>query len=173
MGACGINQTPEQERVKVIGLGEFQVTSDPNTVLVCLGLGSCVALCAYDPFQKVGGMAHMVLPSSSEGRNSGRDAKFVDQAIPLLLQGMEHLGAARLRMIVKMAGGAHMITAPGFNGMRNIGDRNAEATRAILATLGLRLQGEDTGGSHGRTVRLYVSSGRLTVSTAGGPSREL
>lgn len=157
----------------VVGLGEWAVSTDPNVTLVCLGLGSCVALCAYDPVAKIGGMAHFVLPASAEGRNAGPAAKFVDTGIPVLLREMERLGAARSRLVLKIAGGARMITAPGLNGALNIGDRNVASARATLAALGLRITAEDTGGTGGRTVRLQVGTGMLTVSAAGKPGRPL
>jgi chemotaxis protein CheD len=118
-------------------------------------------------------MAHLVLPDSGEARNSGNGAKFVDKGIPLLLERMEELGAARTRIVFKMAGGAHMLTAPGLDGRFNIGERNVEAAMATLSRLGLRLKANDTGGNRGRTVRFHVGSGRLTVSTAGEAACEL
>ncbi len=48
-----------------------------------------------------------------------------------------------------------------------IGDRNIEAVQAQLKKLGLQAKAEDLGGNNGRTVRLDVESGRVTVVTAG------
>lgn len=162
-----------QEKTIVVGLGELHVTRDADATLVCLGLGSCIALCAYDPVSRVAGMAHLVLPDSREGRDARRSAKFVDIGVPLLLEEMERLGAMRSRLILKIVGGAHMISSPSPNGVLNIGDRNAEAVRALLSSLGLPLQAADTGGNRGRTARLSVATGQLTVSTAGVSSYEL
>jgi chemotaxis protein CheD len=168
MTATGLAET-----TVVVGLGEWTVSTDPRTTLVCLGLGSCVALCAYDPVAKVAGLAHFVLPTSAEGRSAGPGAKFVDTGIPLLIGEMERLGAARSRLVLKIVGGARMITAPGVNGALNIGDRNVASARSTLAGLGLRIAAEDTGGVRGRTVRLNVGTGTLTVSAAGEPGRPL
>lgn len=158
----------------VLGLGQHRVAKGEDTVLVCLGLGSCVSIGAYDPVSKVGGMAHMVLPSSSEGRTNGQpNAKFVDWAIPMLIEEMKELGALKSRLIIKIVGGAQMVNAQGNIGVLQIGDRNVEATKAILAELGLPLHGEATGGKHGRTARLYLDSGMFCVSIAGGDTNEL
>ena len=166
-------QSAVRGKLTVLGLGELHASDDPDDVLACIGLGSCVALCAYDPYARIGGMVHLVLPNSVEGRTNGSDAKFVNLGIPLLLQRMETLGAIRRRTAVKLVGGAHMIVVPGFEKMPNIGDRNVEAARIMIASLGLKLCGGDIGGNRGRTVRLFVASGQLTVSTAGGPSVEI
>ena len=166
-------QNGQQETNIVIGLGQLRVARRANTVLACLGLGSCVAICAYDPVTKVGGMAHLVLPQSSEGHSMEPSPKFVDCGIAMLLEEMEQLGAKRSRLIVKIVGGAHMIRTPGRDGLFNIGERNVKAARTVLADLGLPLRAADTGGRHGRTVRFYLDSGKLVVSAVGGVSHEL
>jgi chemotaxis protein CheD len=166
-------QGERQRTDVVVGLGQLHVAKGDDTVLVCLGLGSCVGLSAYDPVSKVGGMAHMVLPSSSEGHSGAPSPKFVDCAVPMLIERMIQFGALKSRLIIKIVGGAQMVNANGRIGVLNIGDRNVEAAKAALAALGLPLHGADTGGSHGRTARLYLSSGTLQVSTVGGVSREL
>jgi chemotaxis protein CheD len=166
-------QQTQQRADIVLGLGELRAARGEDTVLISLGLGSCVALCAYDPVSKVGGMAHMVLPRSSEGRSDGRNSKFVDHAIPMLIEEMLELGAIKSRMIVKITGGGQMIATQSRNGLLDIGDRNVESTRAVLADLGLSVQADETGGTHGRTARLYLGSGKLLVSAVGGASREL
>jgi chemotaxis protein CheD len=169
-----MTQAVPQERVIDVGLGELHVTDDVDAVLVARGLGSCVAVCAYDPKRMVGAMAHVVLPHSGQGRRTGGSAKFADEGIPLLLQRMEQLGAARSRIILKIVGGSQVIAFPGPNStVANIGEQNTQAARAILTSLGLRLRGDDTGGNRGRTVRLCVGSGRLVVWTIGGSSYEV
>lgn len=115
----------------------------------------------------------MVLPSSDQSKSNERSPKFVDCAIPMLIEEMVQLGAIRSRLIIKITGGAQMVKAIGAVGVLNIGDRNAEVTKAVLADLGLRLHGADTGGTHGRTARLYLNSGQLLISIAGGTTHEL
>lgn len=158
----------------VLGLGQLRAAKGEDTVLVCLGLGSCVSIGAYDPVSKVGGMAHMVLPSSKEGLSNGQpNPKFVDCAIPMLIEQMQELGALKSRLIIKIVGGAQMVNANGDIGVLHIGDRNVEATKAILNELRLPPTAEVTGGTHGRTSRLYLGTGTFTVSIAGGDTNEL
>jgi chemotaxis protein CheD len=166
-------ETSSQRKVIQVGLGELHVTDDADAVLVVRGLGSCVAVCAHDPIRTVGGLLHTVLPHGSRGESAGWRAKFIDEGIPLLVQRMEELGAAKWRTIIKIVGGAKLFATSGVSGTASVGEQNAEAARSVLAGLGLRLRGEDTGGGKGRTVRLHVRSGRLVVSTIGGGSHEL
>lgn len=156
-----------------VGMGEAFAAKDPTTVLVAYGLGSCVGICLYDPIAKVGGMAHVMLPDSREGKISGASAKFADQAVPLLIKEVLALGASKARLIVKIAGGAQMIVAPGFVDRFNIGERNVTAVSKMLEAHSLKLSSADTGGNMGRTVQLFVHTGQVLVRTAGKDSREL
>lgn len=151
-----------------LGLGEWAVTTDPRAVLICLGLGSCVAFAAFDPSVPVAGMAHMVLPDSSAGRVSEvTPAKFVDLAVPLVLQAMVRQGARPEQVRVHLVGGASMLTNVARVSSMNIGERNAEAARTAVRAHGLRIAGEHLGGTHGRTVRLAIDTGEVSVTTAG------
>ena len=161
------------EGAVVLSLGEWAASDAPSDVLVCLGLGSCVALCLYDPLRSIGGMAHMVLPDSSARGAKSSGAKFVDVAVPLLLREMEAKGAGRARLRAHLIGGALMLQGAAFKATVNIGQRNAQAARAALRSAGVRVRGEELGGSNGRTVRLELATGRLTAATAGQASHEL
>lgn len=147
-----------------LGLGEWSVSSDLHTDLVCLGMGSCVAFVAHDPMAQVGGMAHMVLPDSTAGRASAAaPAKFVDLAIPLVLARLEAVGAVRGRLRIHLVGGAQMLQT---SLALNIGERNVAAADKVLGALRLRLTTRDVGGTHGRTVRLSVATGALDIRLA-------
>ena len=162
------------EKLVVVGLGELKLSSDPNEVLTCLGLGSCVCVAVYDHVRRAAGMVHIVLPSSTVSPGGSENAKFADVAVPRLLSEMSKLGASEQRVTVKVAGGAHMAKlGTGSGNILKIGERNIESTKALLRTAGVRVAGEDTGGGAGRTVRLYVNTGRVTVSTSGQEPRDL
>lgn len=157
-----------------VSLGEVHVSADPRDVLVAYGLGSCVAISMYSSARQAGGMAHVVLPSSAaaQGRQ-GPPGKFADTAVPYLLAQMERLGCRRHELVVRLAGGAQVLNVSPTLPMMQIGQRNLEAVRAVLQQHGLRVFREDTGGTVGRTVHLYVATGRMVVHTAGGASGEL
>ena len=156
----------------VIGLGEMKVSRDADDVLVCLGLGSCVALCYHDPVAKLGAVAHIVLPSS-EGRSLGSPGKFADTAVPALIKALTKAGGLKSRLTVRIAGGAQMTMASEASGIFSIGPSNVEATKQALRRAGLHLRAEDTGGSTGRTVRLVARSGEMVVDTQISSTRNL
>ena len=156
------------ENIRAVSIGEIVISKDSDDILVSYGLGSCVAICLYDPITKVGGMLHALLPSSPKenGRNT-LPSKFVDQGIPLLVKSIESLGVSSKSMIVKLCGGAHMLSSPGFNDVLNIGKRNVAVATETLQRQGFQISAQDTGGTSGRTVKLYINDGLVTVKTLG------
>jgi len=146
-------------RVADLGVGQAHDT------LVTLGLGSCVAIVLHDAEAKVGGLAHVLLPSPALARSDGKPARFPQSAVPSLLQLMTANGAQPRRITARLAGGASMFAALAPPGTVQMGERNLVASRQTLAAHGVPLVGEAVGGDFGRTVRLRVSDGRLEIST--------
>jgi chemotaxis protein CheD len=157
-----------------VGLGELKVGSLAEQVLVCYGLGSCIGLAVHDPVARVGVMAHVVLPESSLSRGQVLlPGKFADTAVPAAVAEAVRLGGVRSRLVARIAGGARMLQVVGAGSKLDIGNRNGEAVKAALQEHGVRLWSEDIGGTYGRTLQLFVGSGRLIVSTVGRGEREL
>lgn len=138
-----------------------------------IGLGSCVAIVLHDPVAQIGAMAHVLLPSEQMSRDRSNPAKFPTTAVPLLLDEMKRRGAVRERIKAKIVGGASMfgniMPATGIN----IGERNVNAVREVLAQSAIPIVGEDTGSDYGRSVYLYVLSGRVEVRSLRKGSRVL
>ncbi|MEI7926249.1 MAG: chemotaxis protein CheD, partial [Chloroflexota bacterium] len=108
-----------------------------------------------------------VLPDSTQGRATPRsEAKFVDVAVPMVMRELLALGAMKTRTQISLVGGAAMLPNSRGNESLNIGARNAAAAQAAVRAMGLRVKVEDMGGTQGRTVRLLVRSGEVTISTA-------
>lgn len=146
-------------RVADLGVGEG------NDTLVTVGLGSCVAIVLHDPEARVGGLAHVLLPSPALAKDDGKPARFPQSAVPRLLQLMTAKGAQARRITARLAGGASMFAALAPAGTVQMGERNLVASREALASHNVPLVGEAVGGDFGRTVRLRVSDGSVEVST--------
>ena len=151
-----------------VGMPDLNVCKAPD-VITTLGLGSCIGLVFYDPVTKVGGMVHYMLPDSTKVRNNSNVAKFADTGIDELLRRVLAAGANRSRLIAKIAGGAKMFEVSGLSDVGNIGARNAEAAKAKLKQLGIRLVAEDTGLNYGRTVELHCDTGEFYIKSVGKP----
>ncbi|MDH4123587.1 MAG: chemotaxis protein CheD [Thermoplasmata archaeon] len=155
-----------------VGIGQLRVARNPARLL-CVGLGSCVAIALYDPSNKIGGMAHIMLPHEMAGRTSeSMPAKFGDTAPKKLLGEMVSVGANPYVVIAKIVGGANMFKNVSPE-MKDIGHENVEAVKEGLIRNHVKIIAEDIGGTIGRTVELDTSTGRLLIRNIHGRSRSL
>lgn len=149
-----------------VGMADLNVCKSPDA-LTTLGLGSCIGIILYDQRTKVSGLAHIMLPDSTQIKKNENKAKFADTAIYELIKEMEKIGAHKSRLVSKIAGGAQMFSFSGNNDMMRIGERNAEATRKLLKELGIPLLAEECGKNYGRTIEFYSETGELHIKTIG------
>jgi chemotaxis protein CheD len=149
-----------------VGMADLNVCKSPDA-LTTLGLGSCIGIILYDQRTKVSGLAHIMLPDSTQIKKNENKAKFADTAIYELIKEMEKIGAHKSRLVSKIAGGAQMFSFSGNNDMMRIGERNAEATRKLLKELGIPLLSEECGKNYGRTIEFYSETGELHIKTIG------
>lgn len=163
--------TTNATTLKVVGISEMLVSTEPNDVLVTYSLGSCIGVTLYDPQAQVGGLIHCLLPlSRSEPEKAkAKPAMFVDSGFVALLQAVLDSGAQKGNLIVKVAGGASPLDSCG---RFKIGERNVTVLRKILWKNNLMLKGEDVGGTKPRTLSLFMQQGNCTVK-AGGKETEL
>jgi chemotaxis protein CheD len=156
------------ENLCPVQIGEMVVSANPAEVLVIYGLGSCVAICLYDPIARVGGMLHALLPGHGWSKNGhGTPSRFVDQGVPLLLEALTIRGAQPDRITAKLCGGAQMVTVSDIRRALNVGEYNVLAAKQALRVAGLKLTGKVVGGQQGRTIKLYIATGQVTVKTMG------
>jgi len=159
---CVADDALSRRRV-VIGIGEFAVSNHPGDVIVTHALGSCIAVCIFDPVAAVAGMLHLLLPEASINPERARTqpAVFADTGIPLLFQTASEYGLVRQRTIAKLVGGAEMTPVSGTQ--FGTGRRNVLAARNLLWRNGVFVSGQDTGGTGARTLHLSVANGRLEI----------
>lgn len=146
-----------------VTIGQAKVAG-ADTVLYALGLGSCIAIVLFDSVERLGGMAHVLLPGPGNARSSP-PCRYASTAVDTLLTEMEKAGANRRSIRARLAGGASMFDTAVRSGMRQLGQRNVAAARAALARAGIPVDREDVGGEHGRSVYLDVAEGQVLVSS--------
>ena len=155
-----------------VGMADFNICKAPDAITT-LGLGSCVGIALYDQKRKVAGLAHIMLPDSTTVKNNSNIAKFADTGIDACIDMMIKNGASRIGLTAKIAGGAQMFAFGSNNDMLRIGERNVEAVRRKLKTLGIRILAEDTGKSYGRTIECYPQTGELLIKAVGKPHKSI
>ena len=156
----------------MVPIGELAVLRE-HGVLMAIGLGSCVGLALYDRSVRVAGLAHIFLPASRNGQlNASSPARYADLGVVALMEAVRQQGAHPRRLVAKLVGGAQLFLR-GEASPLDIGRRNVESVLKALGQLGVPVVGQETGGHYGRTMKLYVATGRVEVSSMGQPVREL
>jgi chemotaxis protein CheD len=168
-----MGQAVKNEVMVVVGLGEIQVSNDPNYVLSCLGLGSCIGISAYDPVAHVGAVVHVVLPHCSDPESEKAPAKYANTALPFMLHEMEKLGAIKKRIIIKLVGGAKIISTIPAKSILDIGERNCEAIKIALTEHKFDVKAENLKGTLGRSMWLNIETGITRFRTTASPIVEL
>lgn len=168
---------PTPERIKV-GVAEYAVAAGEST-LVTSGLGSCVGIALADTDAGVAGLAHAMLPSvgdreaaaATDGGTDEPSGKYVDTAVPGLLDEMADRGADPARIEARLAGGSAMFEFSSADG--GVGERNVAAAETALAERDIPIVARDVGGDHGRSLTLAVPTGSLSVRRAHGETRTI
>ena len=145
-----------------VGMADLNICVSPDGITT-LGLGSCVGIAIRDPVTKIGGLAHVMLPDSTEIRNNSNIPKFADTGIEELVRLIIAKGGNKSRLVAKIAGGAQMFAFQSQHEAMRVGLANVEAVREKLKKEGIPIIAEDTGGSHGRTIAFYPQSGKLSI----------
>jgi chemotaxis protein CheD len=149
----------------LVGISGLEIARAPAT-LTALALGSCVAVILHDPVAKLGGLAHVLLPSTNVGRpRQDSPGRFAPTAVVSLHEGLIKLGAVPRRLTARLVGGASMFAALQPAGTIQMGERNVHAARTALHTQGVRLIGEAVGGDFGRSVDFDVATGAVVVTS--------
>jgi chemotaxis protein CheD len=152
---------PRANRISLY-IGEVAASHAP--IVLDTLLGSCVAVCVYDPVLRAGGMNHILLPACRAGDRSPRCGIY---AMELLINEVMKLGGDRKRFVAKAFGGAKVLQ--GVN-MLPIGDKNSNFVREFLATERIPLVAERLGGSHAVHLYFRTDTGKATVHTLDGSS---
>ncbi len=149
----------------VVGISDLNI-AQKGDILVTYALGSCIGICLYDPVTKIAGLSHIMLPTIADFSNSNAvKEKFADTAIEILLQKMLALGATKIRIRAKIAGGAQMFSNVNNMSLAGIGERNVIAVKRELLRLRIPIVAEDTGNNYGRTVFFDADEGIMKVKS--------
>ena len=159
---------PEHRRTNVpsIRMGEMSAATNGEELRTLLG--SCIGLALHDGRRKVGGLAHIVLPCARG--DTATPGKYVDTAIPALIDKMQRLAGRQLALTAKLAGGASMFSN---TVAAKIGRQNIESCQRLLGDLRIPVLAQHCGGEQGRRMSLNTASGKVTIEIVGQEPFEL
>ncbi len=136
--------------------GQLAVAADPTAIVTILG--SCVAVCLWDPATRVGGVNHFLLPHHVQREQSLR---FGNVAVPRLVDAVVRAGASRRGLVAKVFGGASVLGA--LSHARRLGGENAALAVQLLDEAGIPVLDRDVGGERGRKLVFVSDEGTAWV----------
>jgi two-component system chemotaxis response regulator CheB len=140
--------------------GDSVVTRKPMRLATLLG--SCVSVCLRNPFRRVAGMNHYMLPEFVAGGEVGR---YGDSSTGAMLKTLFALDADPSHYRAHIYGGGRVIGHLGALG--DIGARNIEVARKLLQQRGIVIDHEEVGGSRGRRLDFDTESGSIQCRAVG------
>ena len=156
-----------RRRSIMVRMADYKIARNDQT-LTTQALGSCVGVVLYNPYLRVGGLAHCMLP---EPRGKVEAVgKYVSTAIPSMVKDLTFMGCTINSLRAAVVGGARILrfSNPEYNSVIfNIGSRNARTARKVLSELGIPIEVEDVGGTRGRSLLFDLKTGEIFVSYTG------
>jgi chemotaxis protein CheD len=152
--------------VFTVGVSDMKISNDPGAQIITYALGSCIAVVAYDPALRLGGLLHFQLPEAKGFEPQARENpyKFGDTGITAMFNQMLQMGANKNRLVIGIFGGANMMKD---EHIFQIGIRNARASKKVLWQNALLIKHEDVGGTTNRTVTLDLANGKMRMKKDG------
>lgn len=144
-----------------VGIGQVAWSKTPGDRIDMLGLGSCVGIYLFSGDFVCA--AHCLL-ARSDGRATDTPGKFVETAIPHLLEVATKNHVTTTSLKASIAGGAQIFAFSGGRPELEIGALNIAAALEGLAKKGLRTDVNDTGGDTPRRASITVGENKLQVT---------
>lgn len=130
-----------------------------TAVRISTVLGSCISACLFDPWTRIGGMNHFLLPG--ELNSPDLSTKYGINAMEILINEMMKLGASRFRLRAKVFGGGNIFRSN--HRLMMVGERNIKFIRQFLDTENIPVLSERLGGDEGLLVHYLAHSFEVFV----------
>jgi chemotaxis protein CheD len=148
-------KTDSMARKITINIGEYYASKEADIIYTYLG--SCVAVCLYDPIHKIGGMNHILLPGKADLKHFDASARYGMNAMELLINAIMGLGGDRRQIIAKAFGGGHVL--PSISKNNGIGQKIVKFVKEFLYNELIKIVSYDFGDAVIRKVYFHINTG--------------
>ena len=151
----------------LVGIGQTAVATHRDDVIEMVGLGSWVGIFIAAAGQ-IAVASHSLLVVPRNGEGTVEPGKYVETAVPFLLDTLEAAGVAGLRKQAWVVGGADMFHFDDRRDRSGLGERNTARAIGLLREHRIWPDTSYVGGTSARRVSLSLSSGELAVNCVPG-----
>jgi chemotaxis protein CheD len=160
----------QAEHTVVLSPGDFHFGGGQTRISTLLG--SCVSITLWHPRKRIGGMCHYMMTERPPVADRALDGRYASEAFALFLQHVEAAGTRPSEYQAKLFGGANMFKGSA-SGSMDIGLRNIELGRALLASKNIALMAEHVAGSGRRKLHFDLWSGDVWLSFPEGAGAKI
>jgi len=143
--------------------------SSKEDLVICTVLGSCIAVVLWDRRLGFAGMNHFMLPRNARPEAFFEESgKYGINAMELLINDMLKKGSRREDLDAKVFGGGHVLaTVANSNIMSRVPENNIAFALKFLKDEGFKILSSDVGGSQGRKIFVFATSGKVLLKRLG------
>lgn len=150
-----------------IGTGTTKVF-DNNCMICSSPLGSCIAIVAFNPEKKVGGIAHIMLPGRAPEKET-KKTKYAVDAIDKLLNLMNRYGIEKKDLEIYVVGASNVLK----KNNDTICESNANSVLNYLNSQNITPKAIKVGGYKRRSVYLDLNIGKVCHSIGNSKKYQL
>jgi len=141
-----------------VNTGEVRVDTT-KIVLRSIAIGSCIVIAAYDSKNKIGAMAHIMLPGRAP-RDTSERTKYAADAIDEMINRMAHAGSNKDDIEVCLVGGGNVLKKEDDTICKD----NIESTTRLLEQKHIPVRTALLGGTERKGVFLDIESGGVSYT---------
>jgi len=139
--------------------GEVKV-GGPRVILESKAIGSCIAVVAFDMLNKIGGLAHIMLPGKSGFNHASDKNRYAAHALDELIFRMGKLGTEKENIETCLLGAGNVLERADDT----ICSANINSVITLLREHAIKIQAQSLGGTQRRGVSFDVGSGNVFYS---------
>lgn len=144
-------------------------TSDESADLKSSPLGSCVVVVLFNENNKIGGMAHIMLPGKASEKRNADSGKYAENSIDMLLGKLAAKGVRKDNLKAVVVGGGNVLKRANDT----IGTDNLESVNQLLEENKIETVAFSVKGTERKTVRFDIEAGVIYYTKGDDPEKEL
>ena len=133
------------------------VYADREAAIIETVLGSCVAVCLFDPIYQVGGMNHIFLPEKLDIKYFDDNTRYGINAMEILINKIMNMGGKRKNIVAKVFGGSSLF--PSIFEEDGVGAKNVKFVLKFLEQERIKIITKDVKGYDTRKIYFHTDTG--------------
>lgn len=145
-----------------VSTGEVKAGSG-NAILRSVAIGSCIVVAAYDSTNRIGALAHIMLPGSAP-ESYVEKTRYAADGMDEMMKQMVLTGSGKSDIEVCLVGAANVLKKDDDTVCR----QNIESTTRLLAERGVPVRAAVLGGTERKGVSMDLDSGTIFYTEGDG-----